>query len=157
MRDPARIDKILSDLGRLWRAYPDLRLGQIVAYAVSNAHPSEERERNARVFNAEDDIIAADLAEQCRDLPPDPDPGKRAVLLHVDAGPAPGENIGAMVVLTQHDCLGTYAAPVQWGEHRFVDILADADLAADVDDRDRVRIRLCAHDIATIATMIKPA
>ena len=30
MRDPERIDKILAQLGELWKKYPDLRLGQLV-------------------------------------------------------------------------------------------------------------------------------
>lgn len=29
MRDPARIDRILEKLGREWKKYPDLRLGQL--------------------------------------------------------------------------------------------------------------------------------
>jgi hypothetical protein len=75
-RDPARIDRILADLGRYWRANPDLRLGQIVAFAVSNAGMHEQRERNAVVFNASDDIIEADLRDRVASLPqPPPDPG----------------------------------------------------------------------------------
>jgi uncharacterized protein YihD (DUF1040 family) len=31
MRDPKRIDIVLKELGKFWKKYPDLRLGQIVA------------------------------------------------------------------------------------------------------------------------------
>ena len=31
MRDPERIDKILAQLADLWKKYPDLRLGQLIA------------------------------------------------------------------------------------------------------------------------------
>ena len=34
-RDPARIDPIVDNLRRYWRAYPDLRLGQIVVNAIN--------------------------------------------------------------------------------------------------------------------------
>ena len=30
MRDPARIDRILTKLGEVWRKSPDMRLGQLV-------------------------------------------------------------------------------------------------------------------------------
>jgi len=30
MRDPERIPKILDELRRIWEAYPDLRLGQLI-------------------------------------------------------------------------------------------------------------------------------
>jgi len=30
MRDPTRIDKVLKDLGGIWKQYPDLRLGQLI-------------------------------------------------------------------------------------------------------------------------------
>ena len=30
MRDPNRIPNILSELGRLWESFPDLRLGQLI-------------------------------------------------------------------------------------------------------------------------------
>lgn len=55
-RDPARIAPILDALGRYWREYPDMRLGQIVVCATGVVGPSP-------VFNAEDDRPAAWLAE----------------------------------------------------------------------------------------------
>jgi len=33
-RDPARIDRVLRDLGSFWKAHPDLRLGQLLLNAV---------------------------------------------------------------------------------------------------------------------------
>ena len=36
MRDPNRIDKVLAAVGDVWKQYPDLRLGQLLA----NVYPS---------------------------------------------------------------------------------------------------------------------
>ena len=48
MRDPKRIDTILARLGEVWKKYPDLRLGQLIA----NLGPA--------VYYVEDeDLIAA--------------------------------------------------------------------------------------------------
>lgn len=30
MRDPKRIPKVLKELGKIWKKYPDLRLGQLL-------------------------------------------------------------------------------------------------------------------------------
>lgn len=30
MRDPKRIDKTLEEIGRIWREYPEMRLGQLI-------------------------------------------------------------------------------------------------------------------------------
>ena len=30
MRDPARIDRMLEKIRAIWKAYPDLRLGQLI-------------------------------------------------------------------------------------------------------------------------------
>jgi len=32
MRDPKRIKRILSKLGKLWEQYPDMRLGQMLSW-----------------------------------------------------------------------------------------------------------------------------
>ena len=56
MRDPARIDRILSLLREVWQRNPDLRLAQIVVNAVPRtgwACPE--------VFSCEDDIIEKGL------------------------------------------------------------------------------------------------
>lgn len=34
MRDPNRIDKTLEEIGKIWKEYPDLRLGQLLLNAV---------------------------------------------------------------------------------------------------------------------------
>ena len=31
MRDPNRIDQVLSEIGIIWKEHPDLRLGQIIS------------------------------------------------------------------------------------------------------------------------------
>ncbi|HEC64611.1 MAG TPA: DUF1040 family protein [bacterium] len=36
MRDPERIDKVLAIIRRTWKAYPDLRLGQLLLNVVQN-------------------------------------------------------------------------------------------------------------------------
>lgn len=48
MRDPARIDEMLKDLGVIWHAYPDLRLGQL----IRNLTPLTQS-----VATVEDDLI----------------------------------------------------------------------------------------------------
>ena len=35
MRDPARIDRILGLIKEIWKAHPDLRLGQLLVSIVS--------------------------------------------------------------------------------------------------------------------------
>lgn len=48
MRDPARIDTILEKLGKSWKEYPDLRLGQLIVIFMG---PDRD------VFNFEDDEL----------------------------------------------------------------------------------------------------
>ena len=48
MRDPARIDEMLSDLAAVWRKSPDLRLGQLLVNLVRPTQPAPE------IFNIED-------------------------------------------------------------------------------------------------------
>ena len=36
MRDPERIDKTLEELGKIWKKYPDLRLGQLILNAAKD-------------------------------------------------------------------------------------------------------------------------
>jgi hypothetical protein len=57
MRDPARIDRIAKKLVRIWKASPDLRLGQLVTYAALAACDNEKE----RVWSVEDDEIEAAL------------------------------------------------------------------------------------------------
>ena len=61
MRDPARINRILSALGTYWRANPDHRLGQIVVNVTGSSDP----------FYVEDDATEAALGQA---LAPTPEP-----------------------------------------------------------------------------------
>ena len=38
MRDPARIPKVLAEVQKVWEKHPDLRLGQLVVVAASQAY-----------------------------------------------------------------------------------------------------------------------
>lgn len=55
MRDPARIDRILAKLRAYWKAYPDLRLAQIVVNATGKHGTS------ADIFHTEDDVVEKQL------------------------------------------------------------------------------------------------
>lgn len=56
MRDPARIPRLLALVERIWRRYPDLRLGQIIV----NALP--DRFENDPFFIEDSDLEAALIA-----------------------------------------------------------------------------------------------
>jgi hypothetical protein len=58
MRDPQRIERICHDLERLWKQYPDQRLGQLLQnYAFPNRVITINNMvvRIADIFNQEDD------------------------------------------------------------------------------------------------------
>ncbi len=55
MRDPQRIDRLLSELRAAWVADPDLRLGQLITIA---AHPTEPQ---PLIFYVEDDLLLEGL------------------------------------------------------------------------------------------------
>jgi hypothetical protein len=57
MRDPARIDRMIVMLWELWKAQPDLRLGQLLVNVIRPGEPCP------RVFYAEDTDTEAKLAE----------------------------------------------------------------------------------------------
>jgi len=57
MRDPARIEAMLTLLRKAWERSPDLRLGQLVVCATRPAQPCPE------VFCIEDDRLAEGLRE----------------------------------------------------------------------------------------------
>jgi hypothetical protein len=42
MRDPKRIDRIISVLGAIWKTYPDLRLTQLIENANVNYNTEDE-------------------------------------------------------------------------------------------------------------------
>lgn len=54
MRDPKRIEKALAVLRRIWTAYPDLRLGQIIEGAIT---PRADH----CIFNIEDEEMVQGL------------------------------------------------------------------------------------------------
>jgi hypothetical protein len=56
MRDPERIDKILKEISRIWKKYPDLRFGQLLENIFGC-----ERNDNRCIFHIEDDIILVRL------------------------------------------------------------------------------------------------
>lgn len=58
MRDPKRIDRILGKLRSVWHAFPDLRLGQLLANMSSDADG----------FYTEDDEIESALDTAIREL-----------------------------------------------------------------------------------------
>jgi hypothetical protein len=60
MRDPARIDVLLSTLRRTWEERPDLRLGQLIVIAT------RPKESCLEVFNIEDDALLEGLASYGR-------------------------------------------------------------------------------------------
>lgn len=47
MRDPKRIPKILAQLGDLWMANPDLRLGQIMGNASITYYTEDDKAADA--------------------------------------------------------------------------------------------------------------
>ena len=55
MRDPERIDEMLSALRAAWLESPDLRLGQLVMIATKPSEPCPE------VFYVEDDALLRGL------------------------------------------------------------------------------------------------
>lgn len=58
MRDPARIDPMLTALRTAWRAHPDQRLAQLVLNATSTAGAPRDF---GGAFNCEDDRLLAEL------------------------------------------------------------------------------------------------
>lgn len=57
MRNPARIDEILSALRATWEESPDLRLGQLIVNAVRPTTPCPE------VFHAQDEDLLRRLTD----------------------------------------------------------------------------------------------
>lgn len=61
MRDPGRIDRIISLLGALWRGQPDTRLGQLVDNLAIRAGGRD-------VYFIEDDVLERAIREALRDF-----------------------------------------------------------------------------------------
>lgn len=51
-RDPARIDAVLAQVARVWKANPQLRLMQLLSNALPDVSPH---------YNIEDDVLQAKL------------------------------------------------------------------------------------------------
>lgn len=62
MRDPNRIDRMIEMLWELWKAQPDLRLGQLLVNVIRPGEPCP------RVFYAEDTDTEAKLAQCLAEL-----------------------------------------------------------------------------------------
>lgn len=63
MRDPNRIDGILAQLGKLWKEFPDLRLGQLIAN--TDIHKNE-----GLFYNIEDQDFVNYLIEYYEGMAP---------------------------------------------------------------------------------------
>jgi hypothetical protein len=55
MRDPERIDRVLTVVRDVWRRYPDLRLGQLIVNAVQTEEPCSQ------VYSVEDAALVRKL------------------------------------------------------------------------------------------------
>ncbi len=58
MRDPARIDRILELVEKVWRAHPDLRLTQLIMNVLN---------MNSDPYYVEDDKLESVLKSFCKD------------------------------------------------------------------------------------------
>ena len=67
MRDPQRIDPLLTLLGDVWQRHPDMRLGQLLVNAIRPKAPVPE------IFYAEDDRVLEGLQRIAEGLPGLPD------------------------------------------------------------------------------------
>ena len=62
MRDPARISGALEHVERLWRLYPDWRLGQLLANVAGWADQS--------VWDIEDDVLISEIQKHVEQSQP---------------------------------------------------------------------------------------
>jgi uncharacterized protein YihD (DUF1040 family) len=62
VRNPERIDIVVAKLEKVWKQYPDMRLGQLVINAVKLAGNFEDQ-----TFNAEEDVIMYGLNQLDKD------------------------------------------------------------------------------------------
>jgi hypothetical protein len=58
MRDPERIPKVLSEVEKVWREYPDFRLGQLLTNSVDWPNGTLD------LFYIEDDRLVSLLEEK---------------------------------------------------------------------------------------------
>lgn len=66
MRDPNRIPIILNQLEELWKAHPDMRLGQLLVNIVKYTQKSSEIE-TFEIFYKEDDQISDSIIKIIRE------------------------------------------------------------------------------------------
>lgn len=64
MRDPNRIDGILDEIKKIWKLYPDMRLGQL----IGNVH------EGVGLYYIEDNRLIKDMKEVYNIPEPDPEP-----------------------------------------------------------------------------------
>lgn len=64
MRDVNRIDKILEQIGRVWKQYPDLRLGQLLLNVLGD--PMLYYAEDAEIVMALRDFYKVDNEEICK-------------------------------------------------------------------------------------------
>lgn len=57
MRDPARIDKVLKELGGIWKQYPDLRLGQLIINVERDPYYIEDEDLLQRMHRHYREVI----------------------------------------------------------------------------------------------------
>lgn len=55
-RDPQRIDEVLAELDRIWKAYPDTRLGQLILSCLDG--------KDELLFNMEDEELLQRLRDR---------------------------------------------------------------------------------------------
>ena len=55
--DDARIDYVTSEIARLWKLQPELRLGQLIVNAVRPSDPCPE------VFSVRDEVLLRKLSD----------------------------------------------------------------------------------------------
>ena len=68
MRDPARIDKVLGLIRSIWKANPELRLGQLLMTAASKTQAAQTLQNPCpEVFYMEDDLLLQKLKEMNKD------------------------------------------------------------------------------------------
>ena len=55
-RDPQRIDEVLAELDRIWKVYPDTRLGQLILSCLDG--------KDELLFNLEDEELLQRLRDR---------------------------------------------------------------------------------------------
>lgn len=85
MRDPARIDRILGELGTLWKRVPDWRLGQLFGNIALHG----------TTYYTEDDALITRIREFLNVYAPTREPDQHAGTDGVP--PTPGQDVGGLL------------------------------------------------------------